>query len=292
MFGVGASSGLATRAGAEEHERADADSGVDAGLRFVPVRDAHWAYRDKGAGRPALFLHPFLLNSAFWIDQLNDLADVRRCIAPDMRGWGRSEPVSDTRLDLGTYARDVLTFLDQIGVTEPVDVVGMSVSSFISGLVYELAPERIASLTLISSVFDFERNLPYERYQREMARTVVVEGHDALFRRFDEYIDGPNSSLHMRARYKQMLLDSRVEMIVAHLTGSGTTPARPDLPGKIKVPVLIPAGTEDSVISMEQFEQNARAFPNATVVAIEGAGRLIPLEASSRFSAALRRFWA
>ena len=265
---------------------------IGAGMKAVQVRDVSWAYRDKGKGPVALFLHPFFLNSAFWLDQLNELGDIRRCLAPDMRGWGRSEPVTDSKMDLYQYARDVLAFMDAVDIDTPVDLVGMSVGAFISGLVYEMAPDRVASLTLISSSFDFERNLPNERYQREMARIAVVEGRDTMFRRFDEYIDGPDSTLHVRARYKQMLLEARTEMLVAQLMGSGSTPPRPDLPGKVKVPVLIPAGTQDSVISMEAFKKSASAFPNATVVPVEGAGRLVPLEAPGEFNAVLRRFWA
>lgn len=295
LLGAAGSAGLLAGAGLARGAEAQASShSVSSGepeFKKVTVRDAAWAYRDKGAGPVALFLHPFLMNSALWLDQLNALGDIRRCIAPDMRGWGRSEAVTDTRLDLYEYARDVVSFLEAARVEGPVDIVAMSVSSFIAGLVYEMAPDRVRSLTLISSAFDFERNLPYERYQKEMARVAVVEGKDAVFRRFDEYIDGPNSTLHMRARYKQMLSESRTEMIVAHLTNSGSTPARPDLPGKITVPVMIPAGSEDSIFSMDRFNDIATAYPNATVVPIEGAGRLIPLESPEVFNRALREFW-
>lgn len=286
--GLVAGAGMATEPAAAVSHAIDQS---DAGLRAVEVRGASWAYREKGAGPVALFLHPFLLHSALWLDQINGLADIRRCIAPDMRGWGRSEAVTDAKFDLYQYAEDTLTFLDRVGAAGRVDVVGMSVSSFIAGVMYEKAPERVASLTLISSAFEFKRNLPYERYQQEMARVAVVEGKDALFRRFDEYIDGPDSTLHMRARYKQMLSETRTEMIVAHLTNSGSTVERPDLPAKVQVPVMIPAGTKDSIFSMEAFRKSASAFPDATVVPVEGAGRLIPLEAPDNFNAALRKFW-
>lgn len=260
-------------------------------MRSVQVRNVAWAYRDKGAGQPAVFLHPFFLNSNFWLDQINGLSDIRRCIAPDMRGWGRSEPVTDSRMDLYQYARDVIEFMDAVGVDGKVDLIGMSVGGFIAGLVYDMAPDRVSSLTFISNSFDFERDLANERYQQTMARMAVVEGRDAVFRRFDEYIDGPDTTLHMRARYKQMLLEARTEMMVAQLQSSGKTPPRPDLPGKVKVPVLIPAGTADEIISMEAFEKIAAGFPDATVVPIKGAGRLIPIEAPEEFNAALRKFW-
>jgi pimeloyl-ACP methyl ester carboxylesterase len=261
------------------------------GMYAVQVRDVSWAYRDKGSGPPAVLLHSFLLSSNLWLDQLSGLADIRRCIAPDMRGWGRSEPVTDTFPDPDQYAADIVTFLDALRITEPVDLVGLSVGAFIAGLVYERIPNRVASLTLLSGTFDFPRDLPYERYQREVARLAVVEGKDTVFRRFDEYIDGPASSLHIRARYHQMLLDTRTEMLVAFLTSTGRTPPRPDLPAKIKVPVLLPIGGEDVVITPERADAMAKTFPNAEVVRVKGAGRLLSLEAPGELNAALRAFW-
>lgn len=261
------------------------------GYKAVQIRDAMWAYKDRGDGPPALFLHSFLLSSNLWLDQINGLKDMRRCIAPDMRGWGQSEPVTDEAPDLYKYAEDVIEFLDKINIREPVDIVGLSVGAFISGLVYEMAPEKVNSLTLISGSFKFKPNPVYQRYQREMARLVVVEGKDALFRRFDEYIDGKNPSLHNRARYKQMLLDTRMEMIVAYLTSSGNTKERPDLPAKIKVPVLLPMGTDDSIFSTEQIEKLSADYPNARTGAVKGAGRLIPMENPDQLNAMLKEFW-
>ncbi|MDX2142542.1 MAG: alpha/beta hydrolase [Rhodospirillaceae bacterium] len=261
------------------------------GMYAVNVNGAMWAYKDKGKGPPALFLHSFLLNSNLWTDQLNGLSDIRRCIAPDMRGWGRSEPVTDEYLDPLKYTDDVIEFLDKIGVDEPVDLVGMSVGGFICALLCERIPKRVASITLISAALDWKRDLIYERYQAEMARIAVVEGKDALFRRFDEYIDGVAPTLSNRARYKQMLLETRTEMIVKFLTIQGRTQPRPDLAAKIKVPVLLPIGSADVVITPERADAMAKQFSNAEVARIEGAGRLLSLESPEEFNKALRTLW-
>lgn len=261
------------------------------GLHAVQVRDAMWGYRSKGSGPPAVLLHGFFLHSAVWLDQLDGLSDIRRVIAPDLRGWGSSEPVTDNPLDYSQYAADIVTFLEAIGVEGKVDLVGMSATAFIAGLVYEQIPDRVASLTLISGNFALGSNPAYKRYQQELARLIVVEGKDVLFRRFDEYIDGPVNSLHARARYKQMILDNRTEMFVAFLTGTGLNKGRPDLPGKVRVPVLLPVGTADIVFTPEDVERMSSGFPDARVVQIETAGRLLPLESPAELNQALREFW-
>lgn len=257
----------------------------------VAVNDTVLHYREAGNGAPVIFLHAYLLNSHLWLDQLSGLSDVCRCIAIDLRGFGKSAPYTATYLDPYLYADDVIAFIEAQNFDEPVHLVGMSVGAFIGGLVYDKVPDKIASMTIISAPFDWTPDPVYARYQKAMARLAVVEGKDAVFRRFDEYIDGPTTSLHMRARYKSMLEDTRTEMLVAHLTNGGTTKPRPDLYDKIDVPVLLPIGTADSVVSLDLTETMRKKFKDARVVEIENAGRLLSLENADALNEALRDFW-
>lgn len=257
----------------------------------ISVNGTELYYREAGDGAPVIFLHAFLLNSHLWLDQLSGLSDYCRCIAVDLRGFGQSAPYTETYLDPYVYAQDVIAFIEAQDFDEPVHLVGMSVGGFIAGLVYDQAPEKVASITLISALFDWEPDPAYARYQQTMARLAVVEGKGAVFRRFDEYIDGPAASLHTRARYKSMLEDTRTEMMVALLTNSGTTEPRPDLYDKITVPVLLPVGTEDTVVSVERANAIAAKFKNAQAVKIKDAGRLLSLENADALNEALRAFW-
>ena len=257
----------------------------------ITVNGTELYYREAGDGAPVIFLHAFLLNSHLWLDQLSGLSDFCRCIAVDLRGFGQSAPYTETYLDPYVYAEDIIAFIEAQDFDEPVHLVGMSVGGFIAGLVYDQAPEKIASITLISALFDWEPDPAYARYQQTMARLAVVEGKGAVFRRFDEYIDGPAASLHTRARYKSMLEDTRTEMMVALLSNGGATKPRPDLYDKITVPVLLPIGTDDTVVSVERANAIGSKFKNARVVKIKDAGRLLSLENADALNSALRDFW-
>lgn len=262
------------------------------GMRYIEVDGLTWAFRDKGEGPAALFLPSFFLNANMWLDQMNGLSDIRRCITPDYAGWGMSEPVTDRRPDESEYADRVVRFIETLGIGGKIDLVGLSMGGMIGGLVCERIPNRINSLTLISYAgFDFQRDLAYERYQQEMARLFVVESKDTAFRRFNEYITGPNTSLMVRARYKQMLMDSRTEMFVSWLSTTGEGKPRPDLPSKINVPVMIPVGSADVVLTEERAKKLVEGFPNAEIVRIEGPGRLLPLESPETLNRILREFW-
>ena len=91
-------------------------------------------YREKGQGRPVVFVHPLLTDSRMWLDQLAGICEQRRCLAPDASGHGFSSPITFSKVDSGRYADELLEFLDAVGVREPVDLVGLSGGGNIAAL--------------------------------------------------------------------------------------------------------------------------------------------------------------
>jgi 3-oxoadipate enol-lactonase len=257
----------------------------------IHVGDTRIHFRRAGNGRPAVFVHAFLMDSRYWLDQLAGLGEARDCIAPDLAGFGYSDAIVTERIDPEHYARQLLAFLDAMEISHRADLVGFSGGAIVCALAAALAPERVASVTLMSSSFTSGPDEPYRRYQQEMARLVVVEGKDALFRRFDEYIFGKSPSLMARARYKTMLEHTSYEMFVALLTGETLAP-RPDLPGQIGCPVLLPYGEHDVVVPRAKADELVRLFPNATACCVPEAGRLLTLENPGAVNAILRKFWS
>lgn len=260
-------------------------------MPYAAARDTHLFYREKGRGRVALFMPPFMMDSRFWLDQLSGLSDIRRVIAIDPRGYGQSEPSTASQLRFGEYAQDLLGFMDSLGLDEPVDLVGISGSGVVAGMAYEAAPQRFSTLTLMSTSFDIDMGPAYARYRAEMARLVVVEGIDVAFRRLNEYVVGPQMSLHARARYKSIIAGQPCEMLVAFLIGMQKQ-QRPDLYGKVTCPVLIPHGVDDTFLSKDAVETMAARFPDSRVAWIEACGRFPSLENPQALNDALRIFWA
>ena len=257
---------------------------IDGRERFV---------RTRGASDlpPAVFLHPFMLNSRFWWDQLDGLSDIRFCLAPDLPGFGRSDPLRIDRIDLGEYADDLLRCLDVWGIGDPVDLVGLSGSAIVAALAAARAPHRVRSLTLMSAPFIETMGEAYDRYKAEMARLVVVEGKAVVYRRMLDYVVGPGLGLAERARYRSMFEETRAEMFVAFFTRT-TVKLPQDLAARLDLPVLFPIGENDTLISPEQAQAQADTLGNARVERIDGCGRFPPIERPDRLNAALRRFWS
>jgi pimeloyl-ACP methyl ester carboxylesterase len=127
-----------------------------------------------------------------------------------------------------------------------------------------------------------------KRYTEEIGRIAVVEDKGIVFRRWLEYVVSPSAPLFAKARYRSILDRTPTETLVNYLVNNKIAP-RPDLPGKLKCPVFLPVGADDSVVDMDG---PLGQIADLHITKLESAGRLPPLEAPAAFNAALRAFWA
>ena len=64
--------------------------------QFTEVDGSRMAYVEMGEGDPILFLHGNPTSSYLWRDIMTPLADLGRCIAPDLIGMGDSDKLPDS----------------------------------------------------------------------------------------------------------------------------------------------------------------------------------------------------
>jgi pimeloyl-ACP methyl ester carboxylesterase len=109
---------------------------------------------EQGDGHPVIFCHGFPHTWFIWHRQLEAVAAAGyRAIAPDLRGYGRTESPAD--LDAFTNREvigDLLGLLDYIGAEQAV-FVGLD---FGAALVWELAlraPERVRGIIVLNNPF-------------------------------------------------------------------------------------------------------------------------------------------
>ncbi len=94
--------------------------------QFADVNGARMAYMEMGTGAPILFLHGNPTSSYLWRDIMTPLADLGRCIAPDLIGMGDSDKLPDSGPDRYTFMehRQYLdALLDQLIPDGPVTLV-------------------------------------------------------------------------------------------------------------------------------------------------------------------------
>lgn len=250
-------------------------------------------YIEEGEGRTTLFLHSYMLNGNFWLDQIEYFANTRRCIAPDFRGHGKSALLGSHPVEPERDAREINLLLDDLDAERdgPIDVVATAAGGIVAALAVIERPARFRSLSLISTLFCRNEDAGLTALLNERARTLLSEGKEPLFRHYNTYLFGPATSAMVRSRYKTMFESCPFETIHSVLTGNALD-GRPHAPAQLKLPVFVPYGADD--YTMKDAESRAAYLgPIAdlrTVELPEGA-RLLSLEHPDKFNHLVADFW-
>lgn len=128
---------------------------LPAGIRSSTIDTArlrmHVLESGPADGEPLVLLHGNLSTARFYEHLMPDLPDRFRVLAPDMRGFGDSEPaVLDATRGLADWADDVHALLTALDVTAPPHLVGWSTGG---AAIAAYAMDRpVASLTFVDPV--------------------------------------------------------------------------------------------------------------------------------------------
>jgi len=90
----------------------------------LPCGRCHYVQRGE-QGPVVLLLHGFLYHGMMWDDVIGPLSEHARCYVLDLMGWGYSSRNEAIDYDYALYARQVLEFMDALGI-ERASLVGQS----------------------------------------------------------------------------------------------------------------------------------------------------------------------
>lgn len=122
-------------------------------MPFVEIPGLRVHYRQEGAGggEPVVFLHGFPQTSYQWRHQLAALSAAGyACFAPDNRGFGETDK-PDLRISRGLLARDVVRFMDAVGLPSA-HLVTHDWGGIIGFKVVADHPERVRSIALLDTL--------------------------------------------------------------------------------------------------------------------------------------------
>ncbi|MCP3993976.1 MAG: alpha/beta fold hydrolase [bacterium] len=242
--------------------------------------------QQQGSGPVALFIHGFPLDSTMWIDQLNALSDIRRCVAIDLRGFGRSSPVNGAPLTMEQHAADLAAVLDLVS-EEQADVVGLSMGGYVALAFAEAYPGRLRSLALLDTKSGADSD-EAKAGRDALAERLLVEGRRAIATGMVDGLLAPEASIAARARLLSMIESCPYETIVASLAGMRDRPDRTAALPAISVPSAVVVGESDGVTPPEEAELMAGALSDTVMTIIPGAGHLTPIENPGAVNDALR----
>lgn len=138
-------------------------------------------YKVSGAGRatPAVLLHGGPGFSSFYLKPLEDIADDRVIIRYDQLGGGKSDKISDTTMfNFAHFVNELDSLRAHLGVAKW-HVIGHSWGTMLGIEYYRAHPDRVASLTFGSAVFDVPA---FERRAKELLKTLPPATQRAVAR--------------------------------------------------------------------------------------------------------------
>jgi pimeloyl-ACP methyl ester carboxylesterase len=229
-----------------------------------------------------LLLHAWPVDARMWAPQLAALPDGLAVAAPDLPGFGGSEPVGDV-LTMGAAAERALVALGERGIDRAV-VCGLSMGGYVAFELWRRARDRVIGFVLANTraVADPPEAAAARRALAERLRSegnVLTDEPPALL--------SDRAPEDLRARVRGWIAEQPPEAIAAASLGMAERPdSTPDL-ATIDVPTLVLTSTDDRLIAPEISAEMAGLIPRHRLETIEGAGHLSNLEAPEAFDAAL-----
>src|SRR5258707_2712673 len=274
--------------------------------RSMQTASGRISYTEQGSGPVALFVHGVLLSGYLWRHQLEDLSDIRRCIAVDLLAHGNTEISSDQDVSVTANAKMLREFLDALKIDQ-VDLVGNDSGGGIAQIFAALYPERVRSLTLTDC--DTHDNWPPEAFKPflEMAAGGGLRGtldamlaDKSIYRspqalgpayEHPEQLSDDSIENYLRPLVKNPQRTHDLERFLAAFDNKHTLAIEPQLK-TLKAPTLIVWGTDDVYFPVKWSHWLAQNIPGTRRRAeLKDARIFFPEERWGEFDKELRAHW-
>lgn len=273
------------------------------------------SYVRAGKGEPVVFLHGWPEWKRSWLHNLPVLADHFDCIAPDLRGFGRTV-AKISRTAEGTppqlLAKDLRDFADTLGLAR-FAIVSHDVGSFVAQQFALAWPERVTKLFFFNCAYpgigqrwgEF-RHFPetwYQQFhQKDFAAALVGSSRDACriyFRHFlshwchqtlafepylEEWVDNFMSNGNLQGGFDWYIGVSKLRRRMM-AEGALSIP-------KITAPTYVLWGAHDPVLRFDFTDKLSDYFETVTLEKAENAGHFVHFEVPRLANDRLRTFLA
>jgi pimeloyl-ACP methyl ester carboxylesterase len=247
----------------------------------------HWT--EQGTGRPLVLMHGFPFDSRMWRAQLDALGDKCRVIAPDFRGFGKSENAGPFSIE--QLADDVHALVQYLSLTQ-VALGGLSMGGYVALAYAKKYPATLSALLLIDT--KAEGDGPEARENRDRMIAIAREKGtrpiaDAMLGKLI-----PEESAKARpqlVRELREMMESQTAQTVAHaLAAMRDRPDQTAMLASVAVPTLVVVGEKDAVTPVDVAKSMGEKIPRAELRVIPGAGHMSPVEQSEVVNREVKEF--
>jgi pimeloyl-ACP methyl ester carboxylesterase len=258
----------------------------------LPLRDITLHVRDTETDGPPLLMGPsYLLTHRVFDALIEALQDDYRCITWDWRGQGASA-VPDDGYGIPSLAADVTALMDTLDI-EQATYLGHSMGGYVGFRLLLDHPDRISRAVLMNTQAQAESTLQRMKYNA-LLKIVETTGYAPVIDQVVPLLLGeryrtehPEAVNAWRERMKSNAPSGTVRLGRAIF---GRDSVLSEL-GRVSHPVLMIAGSEDKVVSLDNLRATHDALPNSTMVIAPGSGHSTPIEQPDTAMNAITRFF-
>lgn len=237
-----------------------------------------------GAGARDLVLVPGITSPAETVEFLADNLPEYTVHVPDLRGRGRTDRAVAGEYTIEHYRRDLAETVPALGLTDPV-VVGHSLGARIVAA-WAVAGHATSSPVVLVDPPLSGPGRPYpmgaDSFARQLAEARAGTTAEAVRTYFPDW---PERELHLRAEVLHECDETAVLESHAGFEEEDFLPTWDRLRGRIS---LI-HGSKSPVVTPADIDELARRNPGIPIVAVPGAGHMVPWDNLPGFVDALRQ---
>lgn len=277
---------------------------------YAEVNHVRLHYAAAGVGPPLIFLHGFPEFWYAWRAQLAHFAPRYRAIAPDMRGYNRSEkPPGLEAYALQTLAADIIALIDHLGHPHAA-LVGHDWGGVVAWACAQLAPDRISRLVVINAphLAIFARELAdspeqrrasayIERFQRPDAADLLAADQFAALDRAllaDLIARGALAEADRAAYHAAWSQPGALNGMLSYYRATDLLGGVERLPPlalrPVATPTLVIWGEQDRALLPGNLDGLAQYAPNLQIARIPDASHWVVHEQPARVSALIAAF--
>jgi pimeloyl-ACP methyl ester carboxylesterase len=261
---------------------------------FAEIDNARIYYEVAGDGPSFVMIHAGVADSRQWNNEFERFASRFRVLRYDMRGYGKSEPVPGEYSHLG----DLGSLLDQLGLDEPLVVMGCSMGG---GIAMDLAlehPSRVRALIMVGSgPSGLNLDVPGPTKFAD-AEKAYAEGNLDRVAEIETQIwfDGAGREPAQVDQAMRKLAYEMNRTVLAHEVKQlgerkpGTEKLAVDRLSELDIPVLVIVGEHDTPYILGAADHMVENIASAEKVVIEDAAHLPNLDHPDTFQSAVDKF--
>lgn len=257
----------------------------------IALQNFNMSYDDVGKGnKTVIFLHGFPFDKSTWHNQLSYLQTSCRCIAIDIRGFGKST-YDENNLSIDLFTDDLIHLMDTLRIDKAV-LCGLSMGGYIALNFVKKHADRIEALVLCDTQCIAD-SIEAKEKRFKTIEDIQANGKDNFVIKFTNSVFCEYTHLNKPTiveNLKTLVSGNSDSIITSGLKALANRSETCSILSGIQTPTLILCGKDDELTPVSKSEFMHQQIKGSILYVIENAGHMSNLEQEDDFNKEVMHF--